>query len=223
MRTRPPMSRLGNLFGGFRAKKTAESRPDGETRSALEWVIAGLGNPGEQYHRARHNLGFMMIDRIAGNRGVELSRRRFKALCAETKIAGRAAMLVKPQTYYNLSGESVAAILGYFKVPVERLIVLHYDLDLQTGGLRLKRGGGDAGNRGVRSIAEVLDTPDFVRVRIGIGRPPGESDSKDYVLKPMTTAEIHAFDAIFDRITEAVEAVITSGLERAMSQFNQRV
>ena len=129
---------------------------------------------------------------------------------------------MKPQTYYNLSGECVAAILGYYKIPAERLIVVHDEIDLEPRQLRLKRGGGDAGNRGVRSIAAVLGTPEFVRVRVGIGRPAPGLEAKDHVLHKMGRTELEAFKASIARAAEAVEAVIASGLERAMNLYNQR-
>ncbi len=213
------MSPIGRLFRHFRSSKAAEPPP--ERASAVEWVVAGLGNPGEQYHRSRHNLGFMSVDRLATAHHVDFSRRRFKANCASADIGGRSVMLVKPETFYNLSGESLAAILGYFKVPPEQLIVVHDDLDLEAGRLRLKRGGGDAGNRGVRSIAEQLG-PEFIRIRIGIGRPPDESESKDFVLRPMTRGELASFEPVVARAAEAVETVMAEDLDRAMGRYNQR-
>lgn len=217
------MSRIGGLFRKFRRSKPgAGQQPPGE-QGAIQWVVAGLGNPDEEYRHSRHNLGFLVMDHMAERSGLGLSRHRFKALYAENSIGDRQALLVKPQTYYNLSGVSLAAILGYFKVPVERLIVVHDDLDLDWGRLRLKRGGGDAGNRGVRSIAETLGTPEFIRVRIGIGRPPGESNSKDYVLRPMKAGELREAASIIGLAAEAVEAIVVDTLERAMDRYNQRI
>ena len=238
------------MFSGFRrARAGADSAPAPPLpRHETHWVVAGLGNPGEQYHRSRHNLGFMVVDHLARARGARLDRRKFKGLLVEAEIGSQSAILVKPQTYYNLSGECVGALLGYYKIPAERLIVVHDDLDLEPGQLRLKRGGSDAGNRGVRSIAATLGTPDFVRVRIGIGRPPaGErspdggpgatrphaqagraprddarDDAIDHVIHPLGRAELETFKAAIARAAEAVEAVITAGLERAMNVYNQR-
>jgi peptidyl-tRNA hydrolase, PTH1 family len=213
---------IRNLFGGFRRapkdKKETPLDPIAETR----WVVAGLGNPGEEYARSRHNAGFRVMDRIAKAKKVELDRRKFKGLIAEVEIADVPAILVKPQTYYNGSGECVATILGYFKVPPERLIVVHDELDLQAGRLRLKRGGSDAGNRGVRSVAESLGSADFIRVRIGVSRPPGEQDGKDYLLESMSAVARASLDDSISRAGEAVEAIIAGGLERAMGRFNQR-
>jgi PTH1 family peptidyl-tRNA hydrolase len=226
------MAAIKRLFGNFRSSRAKKS--DSEARSAIEWVVTGLGNPGEEYARSRHNSGFMTIDRIAKAKGVELGRRRFKGVTAETTLAEKPALLVKPQTFYNLSGECVSALLGYFKIPPNHLIVLHDELDLEAGRLRIKQGGGDAGNRGVRSIAESLGTTDFVRVRIGIGRPPGftvemepgrqpkTEENKDYLLRPMTAAERDALAPILERAASAVEAIAANGLEAAMNRYNQR-
>jgi PTH1 family peptidyl-tRNA hydrolase len=215
---------IKNLFGGFRRaprEKTAEAsapEPQAETR----WVIAGLGNPGEEYARSRHNVGFRVMDRIAKSKHAKFDRRKFKGELAEAELADARALLVKPQTYYNGSGECLAAVLGYYKVPAARLIVVHDELDLEAGRLRLKQGGSDAGNRGVRSVAQTLGTPDFIRVRVGVSRPPGESESKDYLLESMSAEARANLDGAIQRAAEAVEAIIADGLERAMGRFNQR-
>ncbi len=226
------MAAIKRLFGNFRSSRAKKS--DSEARSSIEWVVTGLGNPGEEYSRSRHNSGFMTIDRIAKAKSVELGRRRFKGVTAEVTLAEKPALLVKPQTFYNLSGECVSALLGFFKIPPNHLIVLHDELDLEAGRLRIKQGGGDAGNRGVRSIAESLGTTDFIRVRIGIGRPPGftvemepgrqpkTEENKDYLLRPMTAAERQALAPILERAASAVEFIAEHGLEAAMNRYNQR-
>jgi len=226
------MAAIKRLFGSFRSSRGKKS--DAESHSSIQWVVAGLGNPGEEYSRSRHNSGFMTIDRIAKAKGVELSRRRFKGITAEITLAEKPAILVKPQTFYNLSGECISDLLGYFKISPNHLIVVHDELDLEAGRLRMKQGGGDAGNRGVRSIAESLGTTDFIRVRIGIGRPPGftiemepgrqpkTEENKDYLLRPMTAAERQALTPLLDRAAIAVEAIASDGLEAAMNRYNQR-
>ncbi len=164
-----------------------------------------------------------MIDRLARKKDAQFERRKFKGLVAEAEAGGAPALLVKPQTYYNLSGECLAAVAGYFKVPPARLVVVHDELDLEVGRLRLKQGGSDAGNRGVRSIAESLGTPDFIRVRVGVGRPvAGDREAKDYLLEALGEKERAALDDSIARAADAVEAIITEGLERAMGRFNQR-
>ena len=222
------MAALKRLFGGFRSSR--EKKSESEAQSSVEWVVAGLGNPGDEYARSRHNAGFMTIDRIAKKNGVALNRKKFKGVIGDVTLAGKPAILVKPQTFYNLSGECVAALLGYFKIPPSRLIVVHDELDIEAGRLLIKQGGGDAGNRGVRSIAEVLNSTDFIRVRIGIGRPADPLDNKeddkeankDYLLRPMTSAERLTFESNLDRAASAVEALAESGLERAMNRYTQR-
>ncbi len=226
------MAAIKRLFGSFRSSRGKKSESD--SRPSIEWVVAGLGNPGEQYSRSRHNSGFMTVDRIAKAQGVEFGRRKFKGVTAEITLAGKPALLVKPQTFYNLSGECISDLLGYFKIAPEHLIVLHDELDLEAGRLRIKQGGGDAGNRGVRSIAESLRTTDFIRVRIGIGRPPGftiemepgrqpkTEENKDYLLRPMTAAERQAMTPILERAANAVEGIAEHGLEVAMNRYNQR-
>lgn len=180
------------------------------------------GNPGGQYRRSRHNVGFMTAERIAAARGIELIRNKFNGLYGEVRDTSLNAIMVMPQTYYNLSGECVSGFLGYFKVPIERLIVIHDEMDLPLGQLRLKRGGGDAGNRGVRSIAQAIG-PEFVRVRIGIGHPEGERSDIDHVIRPLSGSELAAFEPALQRAAEAIGAVISEGLERAMNRYNQRL
>jgi peptidyl-tRNA hydrolase, PTH1 family len=228
------MAAIKRLFGSFRSSRAKKS--DSDSHPSIHWVVAGLGNPGDQYSRSRHNLGFMTVDRIAKAKGVDFGRRKFKGVTAEITLAAKPALLVKPQTFYNLSGECIADLLGYFKIAPQNLIVVHDELDLEAGRLRIKQGGGDAGNRGVRSIAESLGTTDFIRVRIGIGRPPGFTDeiemepgrqpkteeNKDYLLRPMTAAERQALAPLLERAASAAEAVAALGLEAAMNRYNQR-
>jgi PTH1 family peptidyl-tRNA hydrolase len=215
---------LKNLFGGFRRapKEKSEEAPDQESQAETRWVVVGLGNPGEEYSRSRHNAGFGVMERIAKSKHAQFDRRKFKGLIAEVELAGARALLVKPQTYYNGSGECAAAVLGYYKVPPSRLIVVHDELDLVSGRLQLKRGGSDAGNRGVRSVQQSLGTSDFIRIRVGVSRPPGERESKDYLLEGMNAEARTDLESSIQRAAEAVEAIIAEGLERAMQRFNQR-
>ncbi len=216
------MSRFARLFERFRPVRARDSGDISRGPEEQRWLVAGLGNPGEQYRRSRHNAGFMVARRLASKSGAELSRRKFNGIYAEIHLDSVSAILLMPQTFYNRSGECVVAMLGYFKIPSERLIVVHDEMDLRIGQLRIKRGGSDAGNRDVRSIIESLDTPEFVRVRVGIGHREGAGDDINYLLKPLTDEEITAMEAIFDRAADAVMAVIRQGLERAMNLYNQR-
>ncbi len=220
------MAALKRLFGAFRSSRESSKKSESEAPSSIEWVVAGLGNPGDEYARSRHNSGFMTIDRIANKNGIALNRKKFKGFLGDATLSDKSVLLVKPQIFYNLSGECIADLLGYFKIPVEHLIVVHDELDIEAGRLLIKQGGGDAGNRGVRSIAESLGSTNFIRVRIGIGRPAdpeaNTEDDKDYLLRPMTSAERQALESNLDRAASAVEALVESGLERAMNRYNQR-
>lgn len=222
------MSRFGHLFDKFRPANGAAGDAAAPIVGETRWLVVGLGNPGEQYRRSRHNIGFMVVERLAAARGADLTRRKFNGFYGEARGDGVITMFALPQTFYNRSGECAAGMSGYFKVPLERVIVVHDDMDLAAGRIRIKRGGGDAGNRGVRSIAEAMGK-EFIRVRVGIGHPgqsPGQSaDNRgdvDYVLKPLGRDETREFEPIIDRAGEAVLAVMRDGLDRAMNQFNTR-
>lgn len=216
------MSKLGRLFDRFRPAASIERETGPEVRAG-RWVIAGLGNPGEQYQRSRHNLGFMAARWLARQQSVELNRRKFNGFYAESAIAGAPVIIVIPQTFYNRSGDCLAPLLGYFKVPPAHLIVIHDEMDLPLPQIRIKQGGSDAGNRGVRSVAAALGTPDFVRVRIGVGHPGEPGEAISHVLKPLTADETGVLEGVLARVADAVASIIHDGLERAMSLYNQRV
>lgn len=216
------MSRLSRLFEKFRPGAAKHEQP-GAGHSEIRWMVIGLGNPGEQYRRSRHNLGFMTVQRLAARYDCELTRRKFNGFYTEVRTDAANMIVIMPQTFYNRSGDCASAMLGYYKVPPERLIVIHDEMDLPEHQLRLKRGGGDAGNRGVRSIAEALGTPDFVRLRIGIAHPGGNQGSIDYLLQPLTDEELRLLEPVFERAGDAVLAIMSDGLDRARSIYNQRV
>src|SRR5438445_8045693 len=165
----------------------------------------------------------MTVQRMAARYNCELTRRKFNGFYTEVPTDAGNIIMVMPQTFYNRSGDCAAAMLGYYKIPPERLIVIHDEMDLPEGQLRLKRGGGDAGNRGVRSIAEALGTPGFIRVRIGIAHPGGSQGSIDYLLQPLTDEEFRLLEPVFERAGDAVLAIISDGLEHARSIYNQRI
>jgi PTH1 family peptidyl-tRNA hydrolase len=216
------MSRLSRLFEKFRPAAAGHDQRGAE-RSEIRWMVMGLGNPGEQYRRSRHNLGFMAVQRFAARYNCELTRRKFNGFYTEIRAEASNAIVIMPQTFYNRSGDCASAMLGYYKVPPERLIVIHDEMDLPERQLRLKRGGGDAGNRGVRSIAEALGTPDFIRVRIGIAHPEGSQGSIDYLLQPLNDDELRSLEPVFERAGGAVLAIMRDGLDRARGIYNQRV
>lgn len=185
-------------------------------------LIVGLGNPGKEYLFSRHNLGFMVVDRLAGDLDIRVTRNQFDALIGDGTISGNRIMLAKPQTYMNLSGNSVCGLLRFYKLQIEDLIVIHDDLDLPFDTVRIKKGGGHGGNKGVMSIMSQLGSPDFIRVRIGIGKPPRKEMTEDHVLGRFFPEEMQKLPDVLVRAADAVEAIIKSGLAAAMNQFNQK-
>jgi PTH1 family peptidyl-tRNA hydrolase len=193
----------------------------GEVASTLDVLVAGLGNPGREYERTRHNVGFMVCDELARRHGASF-RSKFSGQLAETRIDGRWAALLKPLTYMNDSGRSVGAAARFFKLPPERLLVLHDEVDLEPGRLQARFGGGLAGHNGLRSVAQHLKTPEFLRLRIGVGRPE-RGDPRpvaDFVLSPFD--EFTDVEALVQRATDAVESIVRDGLEDAQNRFNER-
>jgi PTH1 family peptidyl-tRNA hydrolase len=183
------------------------------------WLVVGLGNPGPEYSGNRHNVGFMVADLLAERVGGRFKAHKSRAQVVEGRLVGRRVVLAKPMTFMNLSGGPVTALRDFYKVPVERIVVVHDELDFDFAVLRLKRGGGDNGHNGLKSITKSLG-PDYFRVRFGIGRPPGRMDVAAYVLKDFSAAERKDLAFEVDRAADAVEALITEGLERAQGLFN---
>ena len=189
------------------------------------WLVAGLGTPGREYEHNRHNVGFMIVDLLARRTGSRFGRhRRAVAEVAETRLGGGldapALVLVKPMTYMNLSGGPVASLANFYKVPAQRIIAVHDELDLPFGVLRTKIGGGEGGHNGLRSISQSLATRDYLRVRFGIGRPPGRQDPADYVLSDFTAAERKELDYLVDRAADIVESLIRVGLEATQNVYH---
>jgi PTH1 family peptidyl-tRNA hydrolase len=191
----------------------------GETASTLDLLVAGLGNPGREHAADRHNAGWLAIDELARRHGGSF-RGKFSGQLAEVRAGEAKLALLKPETYMNLSGSSVGAAARFFKVPPEALVVVHDDVDLDAGRLQVRLGGGLAGHNGLRSIAQVLGTQEFVRVRIGVGRP-GRGDRRpiaDYVLSPFEPDEDAG--ALIARAADAVELLAAEGLDAAQRRFN---
>jgi peptidyl-tRNA hydrolase, PTH1 family len=191
------------------------------------YLVIGLGNPGIEYQFTPHNAGFLAIDRIAGEHNA-VGNRRCRALTAKVQIGGREVILAKPETFMNLSGLAVGALIDEFGVePSGDLLVLYDELDLPLGTLRLKERGSPAGHNGARSIAGVLGTDEWKRIRIGVGPEPGVREEafrrgKDYLLTPMGKRDLAAIDPVLDRVARAVELVVTRGMGAAMNEFNRR-
>ena len=184
------------------------------------WLVVGLGNPGAKYAGNRHNVGFHVVDLLAERMGARFKAHKGRADVVEGRLDGQRVVLAKPSSYMNLSGGPVASLRDFFKVPAERIIVVHDELDLPFATLRLKRGGGDNGHNGLRSLTQSLGTKEYLRVRWGIGRPPGRQDPADFVLKDFTAAERKELPFLVDRAADAVEALLTTSLEAAQNTFH---
>ena len=184
------------------------------------YLIVGLGNPGRDYAETRHNAGFMVIDAIARQTGISLTRVRSKAIIGDGKYDGNKIILAKPQTYMNLSGQAVSGLARFYKVPTQNILVIHDDMDIPLGTLRIRPNGGAGGQKGIESIIGQLGTPEFARIRFGIGRPPGRMDPKSYVLERFLSQEKEEFEFTRMRAVDAVLAFIKEGLEKAMNQYN---
>ncbi len=183
-------------------------------------LIVGLGNPGREYAETRHNVGFMVLDLLAERVGGRFKAHKGRADVVEGRLAGCPAVLMRPRSYMNESGGPVASLRSFFKVPVERIVVVHDELDIPFGAVRLKRGGGDNGHNGLRSVSSALGSKEYLRVRVGIGRPPGRQEAADYVLKDFGTAERKDLGFHVDRAADAVEALVTGPLEVAQNVFH---
>jgi PTH1 family peptidyl-tRNA hydrolase len=191
---------------------------DNETQS--HYLIAGLGNPGAQYRQTRHNVGFMVVDRLAARLGVTFSRLESKALVTKADYQGNRLVLAKPHTFMNLSGQPISSLARYYKVPHENLLVTYDEVDLPLGTLRIRPGGGSAGHKGMASILSQLGTQEFPRLRLGVSRPPGRMDAADYVLQNFSAAEKDLLNVALDAAVDAILVFVTEGLEAAMNKFN---
>lgn len=187
--------------------------------SEAPWLVVGLGNPGPKYAGNRHNAGFLVLDELADRVGGRFKAHKGRADVVEARLAGERAVLAKPKSYMNESGGPVASLRDFYKVPLERIVVVHDELDIPFGAVRLKRGGTESHN-GTRSISKSLGSRDYFRVRVGIGRPPGRQDAADYVLKDFSAAERKELAFLFDRGADAVEGLLTDGLEPAQNRFH---
>lgn len=187
------------------------------------YLIIGLGNPGREYKDTRHNIGFMLIDHITVRLNARGMRLQSKAIVISALYEEMRIILAKPQTFMNLSGQSVQGLLHFYKIPFENLLVAHDDLDLPFGTIRIRPTGGPGGQRGMASTIEKLGTKDFPRLRLGIGRPPGRMDAKDYVLQDFSKDDIKLLPEVLGRGVDAALTFVTHGLNKAMTQFNGSV
>jgi len=187
-------------------------------------VIIGLGNPGPEYRKTRHNVGFWVVDVLAQRWGIRLSRRTFLSLTGDGQLKGEKVLLVQPETYMNRSGETARRIRDFYRLELSDFVVVHDDLDLPLGRVRVKRGGGGAGgNRGVASLIAAFGSKEFVRIKVGIGRPPGRQDPADFVLQAFTPQEEASILPAVDNAADAVEMWISDGIEKTMAAVNGTV
>lgn len=187
------------------------------------FLIVGLGNPGREYKDTRHNIGFMMIDHLAEKIGARGMKVQSKAIVISGLHQERKLILAKPQTYMNLSGQSVQGLLHFYKIPLENLIIAHDDMDIPFGTIRIRPTGGPGGQRGMANTIELLGTKDFPRLRLGIGRPPGRMDPKDYVLQGFSKDEIKTMPDLLSRASDAALEFVIKGLNAAMNKYNGSV
>ena len=190
------------------------------TENQAAYLIVGLGNPGAQYRYNRHNVGFMLADRLAERLGVKFTRLESKALVTKGEYQGRRIVMAKPHTYMNLSGQAVGALVRFYKIPLANVLVAYDDVDLPLGTVRMRPGGGSAGQKGMSSIIDRLGTQEIPRLRLGIGRPPGRMEAADYVLQDFSAGEKELLKLTLDRASEAALVFVMEGLEAAMNQYN---
>jgi PTH1 family peptidyl-tRNA hydrolase len=184
------------------------------------WLVVGLGNPGPEYSGNRHNVGFGVVEALAARIGGRFKSHKTRADVIEGRLAGQRVVLAKPRSYMNESGGPVSALRDFFKVPLDRVVVVHDELDLPYTGLRLKLGGGDNGHNGLKSLRRSLGSGDFNRVRFGIGRPPGRMDAAAFVLRDFSAAERKQLDVLVEHAADAIEALVVEGMEKAQNTFN---
>ncbi len=184
-------------------------------------LIIGLGNPGSQYEYSRHNLGYRVVEALSRRLGPLKPVRKGAAICAEVEYSGKKVILAQPLTYMNRSGQAVRGLLRDYPVEFNNMLIVYDDLDLPPGSIRLKRGGGSAGHRGLQSIVDLLGTESFPRLRIGIGKPPPGCDVPDYVLQRIPDAEAELFEMVLGDAVEAVLLYLSEGIEAAMNRYNR--
>ena len=185
-----------------------------------QFIIVGLGNPGRAFRETRHNIGFMLVSRLAERLGVDFSRMESKSLVTKGDYMGHRLILAKPMTFMNLSGQAVSSLVRFYKVALENLLVLYDDVDLPLNTLRMRPSGGAGGHKGMQSIIQQLGTNEFPRLRMGIGRPPGKKSAASYVLKDFSADETEFLTVILDRGVDAALTYVTDGIDTAMNKYN---
>lgn len=187
------------------------------------YLIAGFGNPGREYRNTRHNVGFKVIDSLVSEFNTKLTKVQFKAMIGSAELDNAHIILAKPQTFMNLSGQAVASLIRFYKIPLDHVIVAHDDIDLPLGTIRIRPGGGSGGQKGLASTIEKLGTQDFPRMRIGIGRPSGSQEAAGYVLQEFSSADAKVLIDVLPTAVQAMRTFISDGLEAAMTRFNGNI
>ncbi len=211
------------LFSSHRSRPAASYGRAGPGAGPPDFLVVGLGNPGPSYETTRHNIGFLTLDALSERWRLPVSKLKFQALYGQGQACGRKVVLLRPQTFMNLSGEAVRACAQFFKIPPEHILVIYDDVSLPTGHLRLRATGSDGGHNGIKNILYHLKTDRFPRVKIGVGSPPNpDFDLADFVLAPFSASEQPLMRDAIARACEAVECILTQGMDTAMNRFNTR-
>ncbi len=198
-----------------------KSKEKKEFASNIEWLIVGLGNPGSQYENTRHNCGWLTLDSMAQKYSVKLTRLKFKSLCGEAEISGKRCLLMKPTTFMNASGEAVVEAMNFYKIPIERVLVVCDDISLDVGALRCRRKGSDGGQKGLRSIIYLTGKDTFPRIKVGVGaKPHPDYDLAAWVLSKFTQTELKTMNQAFENAVKAAELIIDGRIDEAMNKFN---
>ena len=187
------------------------------------YIIVGLGNPGKQYENTRHNMGFLAVDLLAEKYNIDVNKIKFKALVGEGRIAGQKVLLVKPQTYMNLSGEAVRQAMDFYKIdPEEDMLIIYDDISLAPGNIRIRKKGSAGGHNGLTNINELIGTQEYARIRVGIGNEFGRGQQVDYVLGALSKEEMEEMPSVCKRVIDGVKAWATIGPDRAMNTVNTK-
>lgn len=221
-----PETSLDKLFDALKGITNPEKRSSSATLELAEpagetFLIAGLGNPGQDYRGTRHNIGFMTVDRVAKRLGITFTRTQSKTLITDGRYKGNRIYLAKPQTFMNASGQAIGTLLKFYKIPLENFLVAYDDVDLPFETIRMKPSGGSAGHRGMKNIIQQLGTQIFPRLRLGVGRAYGSKQAADYVLKPFSKEESEFLSVYIDRAAEAALAFVNEGIQQAMTEYNR--
>lgn len=192
-----------------------------KNRATIDWLVVGLGNPGMQYEKTRHNIGFMAVDKLASDYGADFSKHKFDAVFGECRIGNFRVIIAKPMTFMNLSGKAVSQICSFYKIPADRIIVMFDDISLDVGKIRMRRKGSHGGHNGIKDIIELMGTDEIMRIKIGVGaKPHPEYDLKDWVLGRFPKEQQQSLETALSDTVKAVVEIITKGIDSAMNKYN---